>query len=139
MNSFLIFFLLLAFQIGCSNSAPPCGDDRTKRSVIRVAERRAKEDAKLAYEIRGSRHLSDSQWEKTWEGIKPTLAFSLENITTKEFKKDIGTYVCAADISVTIKGEKNRHSITYSSELSAEDKNRFIIEVRGLGFLVTLF
>lgn len=132
-----LFFLglLLSFVLmgaGCSKSAPPCGDSKTKKAVIEVAMKEAKRQLKNTTQNRESRMISEAQWEKEWLKISPTIQMSLDSIRTKDFNKNVGTYECAADLVFVIKGEKTKAPITYSSELSADDADRFIVEVRGL-------
>jgi len=127
----LLFSLLVASSLyGCSQAAPKCGDDKTKGVVIKIAMDKAKESIKDSTSMNEGRVISDVQWEKEWPKISPEVSFTLDNIVTKEFKKDIGTYVCAADLNYSFRKIKRKIPITYSSELSADKSHHFIVEVR---------
>ncbi len=107
----------LAFNYGCSSSAPACNDRETKEAVVKIV----REKTPLKYVLE----------ENEKSGEKMDVRIRLLNIRTKKFDKEAGSYECAADLEMEMNGKSVSSPITYTTEL-VEDGDNFYVTVYGL-------
>ena len=120
--------IVIAIAIGTTfmgkKAAPECNEAEVKTTVINIVREKMKERVNALSKYRGGNLATDADLN--------SIIISVENIRALNFNKDTGRKECAADLNVTIKGEKETFPIGYSSELIQDKKDQFYISVTGL-------
>lgn len=132
---------------GCTNAAPKCENTDTVNTVLKIAPelvvktkiREAESDNSLgaAYltALSGGNAMSSALLAgMANQGVKVQIGkemegaiYELDQITTTDFKKEIGTYYCAANLTVTTKGNnKIKIPLSYKTELT-DGGNKFLV------------
>jgi hypothetical protein len=123
--------LLLAFLFfsACSSSAPSCNDERTKLNAALAW----KDAYANSWDVLSRR--SGVQFIPRVD-LDTKAIVSIENVRTLEYRKDIGTYICAGDLVMDVKddvgaihrkGDKVREPIIFKSELVLDKKGSFLV------------
>ena len=115
--------IVIAIAIGTTfmgkKAAPECNEAEVKTTVINIVREKMKERVNALSKYRGGNLATDADLN--------SIIISVENIRALNFNKDTGRKECAADLNVTIKGEKETFPIGYSSELIQDKKDQFYI------------
>jgi hypothetical protein len=128
----VVIFIGINFLAGGRASAPSCNDDGTKNLVLSVANDTLKKQEKTIRELRSYENIGDARWDKEWKKLTERVKMSVENIRTKSFNKNTGSYECAADFIIENNGQRKAHPIFYTSELVEDKKGQFVVNVMGL-------
>lgn len=128
----VVIFIGINFLTGGRTSAPSCNDESTKKLVLSVVNDTLKKQEKTIRELRSYENISDVRWDKEWKKLIERVKMSVENIRTKSFNKNTGSYECAADFIMENNGKRETHPIFYTSELIEDKQGQFVVNVMGL-------
>ena len=142
MKKIFLLMVMIAMLLsagGCTKSAPKCESEEAKKLVLELAPGLLlkKFTAYFAgqsawmYNSRSSlgQAMNQSGAKAQAEEALANMNTGIEMIRTTEFKKDIGTYVCAAQVVLTNKkdaSKKVKIDAEYKVELTDGGKNHVV-------------